>query len=271
VLPRLVFVLCVFAAAPALAADARIDQADRLIREELRYKAGITLLERALEDRDLGEADRVEAYRLLGVAYVARDKPQSAEAAFEALLAIDPSYTLDVRLSPKIRAVFERAQAKVAPRLVDVTAIPEGRRVVVSARIEDPRDALVAVELYARAGDEPFERHTMTRREDRAAAVVEVPSLSQLRLDYYLVGRSEDAALVTVADATAPLSVVVARTAAPAVVTRPKPTPEDPPIYTRWWFWTAAAVVVAGAVVGGVVLASSGSDTPDGTLPPVSL
>ncbi len=251
------------------AADDRVEQADRLITEELRYKSGITLLERTLRDPDLTDADRIEAYRLLGVAYIARDKPQSAEAAFEALLALDPSYDLDPRLSPKIREVFERARSSVAPRIRDVTALPEGRRVVVSARVEDPRGALVGVDLYARSGD-AFERHLMTRTEDRVEAVVEVPDLTRLRLDYYLVGRGEDADLATVADATSPLSVIVTRPAPP--LTAPPPTAEPKPIYATWWFWTAAGVVVVGAVIGGVVIASSGGERElPGTLPPLEL
>lgn len=266
----LAFVLVsLVAASPASAADPRIEQADQLITEELRYKSGITLLERTLRDPDLTDADRIEAYRLLGVAYIARDKPQSAEAAFEALLAIDPSFTLDPRLSPKIREVFARAQNTIAPRIRDVTAIPEGRRVVVSARVEDPRAALTAVDLYARTGDDAFERYPMTRTDDRVEAVVEVPDLTRLRVDYYVVGRSEDADLVAVADATSPLSVVVAR---PAPLPPPPPPLAEPtPIYQTWWFWTVAGVVVIGAVVGGIAVASGGERELPGTLPPVEL
>ena len=263
--PVLAFVALCVLAADAYGAEDRIAEAERLITRELRYAAGIELIERALLEPDLTERTRVDAYRLLGIAYVARGKTESAEVAFDALLAVDPGYRLDRRISPKIRDVFERARAKVAPRIVDVTALPEGRRVVVSARIEDPRAVLTAVDLYARAGGESFERHRMTRTDERVEAVVDVPDLSRLRVDYFVVGRHDEEALARVADESSPLSVVVERPA-------PAPTPApEPKVYATWWFWTAAGVVIAGAVVGALVVFERDAASPPGTLPPLRL
>ena len=50
--------------------------------------------------------------RLIGIASVAQGASESAEAAFVALLNVDPSYRLDPLLSPKIREVFDRARRR---------------------------------------------------------------------------------------------------------------------------------------------------------------
>src|SRR5687768_16513240 len=97
-----------------------------MIDSELRYSAAIELLDRVLQDPDLSRKERVEAYRLLGIAYAAKGKPDSAEAAFAALLELEPEFVLDPLLSPKIRTIFEQAQAQTTkkPKLEEVTALP---------------------------------------------------------------------------------------------------------------------------------------------------
>src|SRR5687767_1870143 len=101
-----------------------------MIDVELRYGAAIELLDRVLQDPDLSRKERVETYRLLGIAYAAKGKPDSAEAAFTALLELEPDFVLDPLLSPKIISIFEQAQAKSAKKakLEEVTAQPRERR-----------------------------------------------------------------------------------------------------------------------------------------------
>lgn len=269
-----VVLACVAAPAGASPVRSRITKASRLIVEDLRYGPAITILERALADARIEDAERIDAYRLLGQAYVARGKNESAQAAFRALLELDPTYALDPRLSPKIREVFGRARADVVvrPTIGDVTAIPEGRRVVVSGRVTDPGAMLTAVDLYTRAGGPTFERQEMVQEDGRVQAVVPVPLLDRLRVDYYLVGRRGDAPLVAVGDAASPLSVIVDRPApaAPTAVVE-APSTEASAVYETWWFWTAVGVVIVGGIVTAAVLTSSDPAAPPGTLDPIRL
>lgn len=105
----LAIVLLLIARAPS------IDRAAQLIEQQLRYKDGIELIERTLRDEELDDRDRVEAHRLLAIAYVARGAMGSATASFSRLLEIDPHYQLDPLASPKIQEAFDKAKAGQKP------------------------------------------------------------------------------------------------------------------------------------------------------------
>jgi hypothetical protein len=107
--------------APAVAsgapdAGALIARADKMVSVELRYGEAIDLLSRALSEPEISTRQRIDAYRLLGIAYVARGATGSATAAFTELLDLDPDYGLDPLLSPKIHEVFAKAKAQRAAK-----------------------------------------------------------------------------------------------------------------------------------------------------------
>ncbi len=267
-------------ASPATA----LDEARTLINVELKFKEAIELLERTLNDSTIAQKERIEAYRLLGIAYVARGATDAAEAAFAALLEIDPTFELDPLLSPKIHAVFDRVKQKRAriPRIVDVRAAPEKDRVVFTGHLADPDELLVSVELYTRMGDDPYERIVMSKSGDALEASVPASfgEGDRLRVDYYLLGKNQKGSpIVRVADPASPSSIVVDR---PRVLAAADPLipPENPrletqveatPWYAHWWVWAIAVGVVGAGVTTAVVLSSHHGPT-GGTLgPPIQL
>lgn len=275
-----------------------IAEASRLINAELRFKEATDMLERVLGDPRITREERIESYRLLGIAFVALGATDSAEAAFGALLEIEASFELDPLLSPKIHDVFERVRSRVAttPRIADVTVIPDGERIVFSGRIEDPSSRVVVVELFTRIGGTEFERRTMEMSGDRLTAALD-PGRSAddlagdearptwVRIEYHIVGRSaEGAPIVRVADAENPSSVVVTRApgppASPAVqatlppasaIRTAEPSLPRTPWYGEWWIWLIAAGVIGGGAVAALVFTSGGDGAPMGTLDPIRL
>lgn len=266
--PALILALCV-AATPA----EELTRARRLVDAELRYGAAIEVLDRLLQDPDLSRKERIEAYRLLGVAYAAKGAGDSAEAAFGALLELEPGYVLDPRLSPKIRSAFDRAKSKVARpvRLLEVRALPSGHRVAFTARIEDPDRRAETILLYSRFGERAFESVEMSRAEDQAEAILILPDLEQLRVEYYLEAMSaEGDVLARAGSPEAPSSVVLDRQ-----VDLAPPAPDQPvatPWYGKWWVWTIVAGVVGAGVAATVVAVENGGGaTPPSTLDPIHL
>jgi hypothetical protein len=257
-----------WAAAPA----DELARARALVQQDLEYAAGIRLLERLTSDPGLARDQRVEAYQLLGVAYVAVGAQDAAEAAFSALLVLAPAHALDPLLSPKIHDVFARAKAKVVKpvHLLEVRAHPEALRLRVSARVEDAQARLREVHLWARTGTAPFERRPMTRAGAQVEGEVPLPPEGMVRVEYYLEGLDAGGEVLAAAgSAQAPSSVVVDRSATLAA----SPPPEAPEAWSgRWWLWAAVgAAVVGGAVAAGVLLSRGGGEAPAGTLDPIVL
>ena len=126
-------------------AGALLERAHQLVTVELRYADSIELLQRVLADPELQRTERVEAYRLLGIAYAARGATGSATAAFAELLALEPEYVLDPLLSPKIHRCFESARASrppppepPAPLPVAAEAAPAAAPVITPRAEESP-------------------------------------------------------------------------------------------------------------------------------------
>lgn len=86
----------------------------RLQMSALRYKAAVTTLSKVAADAQRPAAERVEANELLARAHLALGNTAKAEAAYEALLTLDPM-TETPKAAPKVVAAFERAKAKRFP------------------------------------------------------------------------------------------------------------------------------------------------------------
>jgi tetratricopeptide (TPR) repeat protein len=264
-------------------AKAAIEEARTLINVELKFKEAIELLERSLSEADVTPEDRIEAYRLLGIAYVARGTTDAAEAAFAALLELDPTFELDPLLSPKIHRVFDRVKSKAAriPRILDVRAVPEQDRVVFTGHLADPDELLVSVELYARTGGDAYERIVMTKSGENVEASVPAKKSDgpRLRVEYYVLGKNQKGSpIVRIADPTNPSSIVVDRPLGPAP--DPLVPPENPgvranveptSIYAEWWFWAIAIGVIGAGVGTAVILGSRHASPSNGTLDPIRL
>jgi tetratricopeptide (TPR) repeat protein len=266
------------AQADAARAGNALEEARVLINVELKFKEAVDLLEKTLGEPSIRRDQRLEAYRLLGIAYVARGATDSAVAAFSALLEIDPTFELDPLLSPKIHQVFDRVKSKAAriPRIVDVRAAPEGTQVVFSGRVADPDAILSSVELYVRSGSEAYDLVQMERVSERLSASVPISRVdgAATRVEYYLLGKNgQGSPIVRVADPSNPSSVVVDRAQPLSPLVLPsEPAAPATPWYGEWWVWAIAVGVVGAGVAAAVVLENNrGAQLPSGTLGPIKL
>ena len=249
-----------------------LSNATDLILHDLKYGEGIRQLEPLTADHDLPAEDRMTIYRLLGIAYVATEAPEAAEAAFVALLELEPNYEADPLWSPKIRVVFERARARVARpvRLFDVIAIPQRRTLTVNAAVDDPQNRLHAVLLHSRIGGGEYAVHPMTRRENGVSGSVSLPRQDRVRVEYFLSAIDQDrSVLARTGSLDAPSSVVVQR---PRIVATPPPAAVKPEAwYEKWWVWAVTGAVVAGAVTAAILIPGGSAEPPSGTLDSITL
>ena len=84
--------------------------------EEARFAEAVAMGNRLLGARSLTSTQAVTIQKELGVAYVALERPDLAEASFRAALGLQPNLELDtVRTSPGVLAAFNRAKQPVDP------------------------------------------------------------------------------------------------------------------------------------------------------------
>src|SRR5688572_31819020 len=100
-LPALFLSLC--------AAPGSLDRATEALAE-FRVDEALQLLERAKSEGPYRYADHVRLYEQLGIALAYVGNHEEAIAAFDHMLAIDPSHALSYSLSPKATLPFERAR-----------------------------------------------------------------------------------------------------------------------------------------------------------------
>lgn len=227
----------------------------------------------------MASAEKLEAHRLLAIASIARGETARAEASFRTVLSIDPAFELEAGTSPKISSVLARVKAELsrAPKIVDLEATPQTKRVHFLARVQDPDARLVSIELYTRTAGDRFDQIRMEREGDQLSAGVPVPDRESLvRLEYFLVGRdAEGEAIARIGDASQPSSVIVKRTiertpSPPLVPLAPADSVNTTSEwYEHWWVWAIAAGVVGASVTTAVVLSNGGDEPPGGTLDPI--
>jgi hypothetical protein len=252
-------------------------EARRLVKVELRYVEAIDLLQTALADLDLSTPLRIEAYALLGQAFVAKGSIEKAEAAFGSLFQLSPDHELPSSVSPKIREVFERVKkrAEKGPRLVDFSVSVASHRLAFQGTLQDPSERVKSVDIYARAeGDAEFRERPMQIDERALSAVLDGDIRGRTRVDYYVIARGENGERLTqLGGPETPSSVFVEE--APAEIVPPNVARDSPPeaekpqsIFDRWWFWTA----VGGAIIAGVgvaIIVGTRAHGPSGTLDPI--
>jgi hypothetical protein len=71
----------------------------------------------------LSDAEWVTSYELEALTFAAFDDTVSAQRAFEALLTLRPGYLLSKEASPKVRAAFEAASARIREKSPEVAAV----------------------------------------------------------------------------------------------------------------------------------------------------
>ncbi|MDP1921213.1 MAG: hypothetical protein Q8L14_33540 [Myxococcales bacterium] len=87
----------------------------RLQMSGLRYKAAVPTLSKVAASTQLPVAERIEANELLARAHLAMGDTTKAEAAYDAMLTLDPM-AAEPRGAPKLVAAFLRAKERRCPR-----------------------------------------------------------------------------------------------------------------------------------------------------------
>jgi hypothetical protein len=130
-----------------LAASPELEEG-RLHMAALRYKAAVTALTKVADDAQAPLAERVEAGDLLARAHLALGNTAKAEAAYEALLSLDPM-AAEPKAAPKVVAAFRRAKER---RFPPGTVLLERRArsaELVEVRVVNPWRLAVQVELMS--------------------------------------------------------------------------------------------------------------------------
>ncbi|MBX3250150.1 MAG: hypothetical protein KF901_23430 [Myxococcales bacterium] len=241
----------------------------RRLYRELDFPGCVDAMHRALGVPGVTAAQRLEAFEMLGAAYVVLDREQEAAAAFREMFRLDPYHRVrEPSGSPKIERFVEELRATLVPdaaldpnvelRALLPAAARVGRPVPVRVEVEGPR-VVARVEVRQRPDDER-EWRSVALRPSGDAFEGELPAPSgRGRLELYAEGRNSAGQVVT--RAGEPLVPIV-------LEVRERDAEQAVPLRRRWWVWAAVGVaVVASAVVVGVV-ASRSERAPQGTLPP---
>lgn len=193
----------------ALGTDPDLAAAERAFNAG-RYEDVLPALDRAL-GKPLPPAERRRAHELQAITHAAFEEPSKAIAAFQEVLADEPTWEPPRMTSPKVRALFESAKKRGPAIRVAPPPPPEKAPERVA---EKPPE-----KLPEKPPEKPPERVASTR------APLEPGEKPPERL------------------AARPPPAVVAPVENP-------PPEEEKPLYKQWWLWTGVAVLAAGASVG---------------------
>jgi len=230
-----------------------LDEGKRLFNE-LKYAEAIVQLEVARQVPGLSDAQAVEVMDLLARSQVAEGRRADAEKTYGDLLLLDPAFSPDRSLSPKILEAFDAAKARVFPsdyfKLELLASAPGTARL----RIIDPWKRAASYELDERLEGEPAWRlEPLTATQGVLTIKLEAPPLRTL--EWYVIARDANADKVGgLGDAHEPQ-----RMAAPAVAATETPVTgvAATPRLQRGFGWALAVGAVAAAVAGAVFQALS--------------
>ena len=141
--------------------DRHLEEGRRLYRD-LDFTGCVSAMNEALAVPGAHPAQRLEAYEILGAAYVVLDRPQNAEQAFREMFRLDPYHVVrEPSGSPKIEQFVEELRARLVPdAALDPTALDhQSGRVIDDRRQRDQeQEAYVppTVEHIARHHEHPF-------------------------------------------------------------------------------------------------------------------
>ena len=249
--------------------------------DDQQYEESIQTLSGALVRPNNAKQQKLDIYRLLALNYITLSRKEEAEGAVRGLLALEPSYELPQRESPRFRdffaAVKQKWEAEGRPGLVKETEAPpapvtmrhaspsQGKlhtQIDLTATIDDPQSRIAKVVLYYRTTnasgpDEKFEQTPASIAGGHVSASIPPDAVKPPIVEYYLQGLDKAGLpIVSRGDAAAPLRIAIPEKGGAWVV----------PVVIA-----GAVVVVAGAVFGG--LAAGGvfnKQASAGTKPPGS-
>jgi len=217
-------------------------------------KLDVDVAKAALDAADHGgpldHDTNVTLWEQRGIAAAYVDDERTASAAFDMLLALDPSHFLSYTLSPKATFVFEKVRndRRNAPGARGVPALdvtwPRGQRVGEGVPLDlevvaDPKQFLRRATVFVRTHGEPDWRAadvTLANAGDRHLVLPAVQATKPVSLELYLRAYDERGnEVLTWADPAHPREI---------------PLRYDPPVpwYRRTWFYAAVGGVVAASV-----------------------
>jgi tetratricopeptide (TPR) repeat protein len=253
-----------------------VDQAAALL-EQGDFPQVVKSLDAALQKPGLLDVDKVEMYRLLGMAQLYQGDEAKARAAFEKLLATRPDYSLPPSAPPKVRQLFaniiddiKRQRPKpVTLRTEPIGPVLPGEPLEIRATLENLGPTARARLYYRRSGMLVFNSADFIQlpsgpsepAPNRFKATIPAyhlpPEAKGYDLEYYLeVVDAAQRRLAGRGEQTQPLSL---RVGAGQV-----PEPPGPVWYKNPWVLTGLGVAVIGVGAG---IAAVSSSRPTGSLP----
>jgi tetratricopeptide (TPR) repeat protein len=224
---------------------------------DLDYPKAIQCLEQARLE-SLTREEKLVTYQTLAMAHVALGDNELARADFQRLLRLDPSFQLDRRIAPKVRAVFEEAKAAVA---TDAAGVRSGLSALtpelspprpragqpLTIRVQLAGGLAHSMALYHRlAGQRQYSRVLVpVESGGHFEATIPGGSVQAPGVEYHVALLDDAGAAVAQAGSLGqPTAIEIA-------------APRKP-VYRKGWFW---------GVMGGVVAAAAVATTLAFTLP----
>ncbi len=244
----------------ARTSPADVETAEQLYAK-LDYEQANSVAERVLKQQGLTHDQMVRTYKILAVTHAALDHEEQAKEAFVALLTIDPDYTFDPNLGPKVQGPYQEARGfwrgQTTRPGIDVSAVLHAQEAgSLRVKTRDPTHVVKRVTVsYRWASSGPYLTQTVAAGE--ATVEVPAPPSGKSRLDYYAQALDErDNVLLEAGNANAPKSAF-AEAGRPGVIAgEGKGTIFGSPV-----FWVITAAVVAGGVTAGYFALRPGTPT----------
>lgn len=193
-----------------LQAPADVDTAEQLYAK-LDYEAAKSVAERVIKKSNLTHDQLVRAYRVLAVTAAILDNHEEAQEAFLQLLVLDPDYTVDQNLGPKVTTPFVEARGQYR-----TLASKPGVEVVANVRTDggqlrvttrDPRKMVKKVNVGYRWTSSGEYTVTQIAVGDGIPVEVSAAPPGRTRLDFYAQALDErDNAFLEAGNAAVPKS-----------------------------------------------------------------
>lgn len=232
---------------------------------KLDVDAAKVALEAADRGGPLDHDANVTLWEQRGIAAAYLNDERTASAAFDMLLALDPSHFLSYTLSPKATFVFEKVRNDIKARGVPALDVnwPHGQQVGEPVPIDlevvaDPKQFLRRATVFVRTHGETGWRAAdvaLAKTTDRRILLPPIEARKPVSLELYLRAYDDRGnEVLTWADAARPREI---------------PLRYDPPTpwYRRTWFYAAVGSVVAvSAAITAYELAVAPPDTVSGNV-----
>ncbi len=232
------------AADPLADAKAAVDNSD--------YFTARSALDEALRAGAHSPAQLGDIHRLRGIVAAALGDPDAATKSFEMALALVPTMSLPVGISPKISRPFDAAKEQLKnkhPLKIKTNTTSDPPSVTIEV-VSDPASMIKTLRAVATVDGKPAKEF-----DKPVAPSVKVALPNGARIDLQVVALDDDGNHVAELGTKEVPIVIVGKGGATRVVKKPveQPpivveTPANPrPLYLKWWLWGGAAVVGLGA------------------------